>query len=65
MSKSLKLTEASSKKLSDALDVLEPHIASAAEVWELLTPEQHDALISHSPILARFISLAGRFTWLR
>lgn len=64
--RSLKLTPGRSKQLLAALDALEPHVVSAGEVWSSLTVEQRDALLAHSPVLARFVSLAGRFdTWQR
>lgn len=66
MKKSLKLTPGKSKQLLSALDALEPHVTSAAEVWGALTPEQRDALLAHSPVLSRFVDLAGRLdTWQR
>lgn len=59
--KALKLTPANATALGNALDKLAPHVAAAAESWSELTPEQRQALLAHSPILARLIALALPF----
>lgn len=64
--RSIKLTSGKKKQLSSALDLIEAHTSAAAEAWPQLTPEQREKLLEHSPVLARFLSLAWRFdTWPR
>ena len=55
--KTLKLTPAAAKKLQTALDDLTAHCAKAAEVWPGMKPEQREAFLAHSPVLARLLSL--------
>jgi len=64
--RSIKLTAGKKKQLFSALDLIEAHTSAAADAWPQLTPEQREKLLEHSPVLARFLSLARRFdTWPR
>lgn len=58
--RSLRVTAAKAKKMQATLDELEAHVSAAAESWHALTAAQRDALLQHSPVLARFIHLARR-----
>lgn len=57
----LKLNKKRADDLMRALDTIEVHIKVAAEVWSELTDEQRRQLLEHSPVLARFVALAGPF----
>jgi hypothetical protein len=64
--RSIKLTPGKAKQLASALDLIERYTDPVAEVWHSFTDEQREKLLAHSPVLARLVSLAGRFeTWPR
>ncbi len=57
---SLKLAPGQTVAAMSALDRVEEHINLVAPYWGALTSDQTQDLINHSPVLARFLALAGR-----
>lgn len=48
-------------KLEKMLGDVEEWLAPVAAAWPALTPEQRVAVEAHSPVLARFLSIARQF----